>query len=124
MKIIALFSVMVFVCVFYSCSKDNSPGGVNAGVNNTDTMFMNNVAKGNNGEIMAGQLAATKGNLACVRSFGRFMVTEHSQAQNVLQNVATGVNYKPPAGTAAEDSFLMVQLNSLSGKVFASSQMN
>src|SRR5437764_1921889 len=124
MKIIGLFSVIVFASVFYSCSKDNSPGGVNTGVNNTDTTFMNNVAKGNNGEIMAGQLAATKGNLASVRSFGQFMVTEHSQAQNDLQNVATAVNYKLPTETAPEDSALMVQLNSLSGKAFDSVYMN
>jgi putative membrane protein len=112
------------ICIFTSCSKDQAPGNNMNGVNNTDTLFMNNVAKGNNGEVMAAQLATQKGNLASVKSFAQFMITEHSQAQTDLQNVANNIHYTLPSGTAPEDSALMVQLNSLSGKAFDSVYMN
>jgi len=114
---------IITVLIFSACSKDQIPGNTNE-TNNIDTMFMNNVAKGNNGEVMAGQLASTKGNDSLVRSFGQFMVTEHSKAQTDLQNVASNIHYNLPSGTAPEDSALMVQLNSLSGKAFDSVYIN
>src|SRR5437763_16690025 len=57
--------------------------------NSMDQTFVTQVAIGNNAEIQAGQLAATKGNSASVRSFGQMMVSEHGQAQADLKNTGS-----------------------------------
>jgi putative membrane protein len=106
--------------ILASCKKDKD----NNNVNSTDQSFMQQVAMGNKGEVMAGQLAATKGNSAGVRSFGQFMVTEHTQAQSDLQSLASRLSQTLPDSVSADDQALMVRLNSLSGYSFDTAYIN
>lgn len=75
-------------------------------------------------EIMAGQLAATKGNSSDVRSFGQMMVTEHGQAQSDLQTLASNVGVTLPDSVDAEHQALMARLNALTGYSFDTAYIN
>lgn len=108
------------LAILTSCDKDDNDNDVNS----TDQMFVNQVAIGNKAEIMAGQLAATKGSSAGVRAFGQMMVTEHGQAQTDLQNVATNIGITLPDTVDAEHQALMVRLSSLSGYSFDTAYIN
>src|SRR3954468_24500042 len=95
---------------FAACDKDKDNNNDND-VNTTDQTFMTNVAIGNMAEIMAGQLAASKGTNASVKSFGQLMVTEHGQAQADLQSIATSLSIQLPTTVDAEHQALMNRLN-------------
>lgn len=107
------------VAILSACNKNNDDD-----LNSTDQTFMAQVAMGNRAEIMAGQLAATKGNSAAVKAFGQMMVTEHTMAQTDLQNLASSLNVSLPGGVPPEDSLLMIRLNSLSGRSFDTAYIN
>lgn len=111
------FALMALVT---SCDKDNDDNDLNS----TDHTFMTQVAIGNNAEIMAGNLAATKGNDPAVRAFGQMMVTEHGLAKNDLQDIASDLGRNLPDTVDAEHQALMVYLNSLSGYSFDTAYMN
>lgn len=107
--------------ILSSCDKDDND---NNDVNSTDRSFVTQVAIGNKAEIMAGQLAVTKGNSAGVKAYGQLMVTEHGLAQTDLQNVASGIGITLPDTVDAEHQALMVRLNSLSGYSFDTAYIN
>lgn len=115
-----LLAGSVAVVTFLSCSKDDN----NNDANSTDQAFVMQVAVGNKAEIMAGQLAATKGNSQAVRTFGQLMVTEHGQAQTNLQNVASGIGVTLPDSVDAEHQALMARLDSLTGISFDTVYIN
>lgn len=119
MKKLFLAGTLV-LAILSSCKKDDNENDANS----TDQMFVTQVAIGNKAEIMAGQLAATKGNSAGVREFGQMMVTEHGQAQTDLQNVASGIGVTLPDTVDAEHQALMVRLNSLTGYSFDTAYIN
>jgi putative membrane protein len=110
----------VAIVILASCKKDKD----NNNVNSTDQTFLTQVAIGNKAEIMAGQLAATKGTSAAVKSFGQMMVTEHGQAQTDLQNVYSTVGQTMPDTVDAEHQALMTRLNSLTGRSFDTAYIN
>lgn len=103
-----------------SCDKDDDDNDLNS----TDQTFMTQVAMANKAEIMAGQLAATKGSSAGVKAFGSLMVTEHGQAQTDLQSLAGSLSMNLPDSVDAEHQALMVRLNSLSGYSFDTAYIN
>jgi putative membrane protein len=115
-----IFLVGAFAAFMVSaCNKDDDNK-----TNSTDQNFMTQVAIGNKAEIMAGQLAATKGTNAQVIAFGQMMMTEHGQAQTDLAAVANSVGWTLPDTVDAEHQALMVRLNSLSGHSFDTAYIN
>src|SRR3954468_10281018 len=120
MKKVFLVAGLGIMLAFSSCEKDDDN---NNDVNSTDQTFTTNVSMGNTAEIMAGQLAASKGNSTAVRNFGQLMVTEHTQAQADLQTVAATINLQLPTTVDAEHQALMTRLNSLSGRSFDTAYM-
>lgn len=120
MKKISLTGTLALAFLL-SCNKNDNN---NNDINSTDQNFISQVAIGNKAEIMAGQLAATKGSNAGVKEFGRMMVTEHGQAQADLQNVASGTGITLPDSVDAEHRALMVRLDSLTGRSFDTAYIN
>jgi putative membrane protein len=110
----------IALALLSSCDKDNNDSNLNS----TDQTFMNQAAISNKAEIMAGQLAATKGNSAAVRSFGEWMVTEHGMAQSDLQALASSLGKNLPDTVDAQHQALMARLNSLSGYSFDTAYIN
>ena len=109
----------VVAIVLLACKKDNSND-----LNSTDQNFMTQVAIGNNAEVMAGQLAATKATNAGVKAFGQMMATEHRQAQLDLKALAASVGRTVSDTVDAEHQALMARLNSLSGTAFDTAYIN
>lgn len=106
--------------ILAACHKDKNENDLNS----TDQTFMTQVAVGNKAEIMAGELAATKGSSAAVKAFGQLMVTEHGQAQSDLQALASSLGRTLPDTVDAEHQALMARLNSLSGYSFDTAYIN
>ena len=119
MKKILLAASMALI-VLASCKKDDDDNDINS----TDQTFLTQVAIGNKAEIMAGQLASTKGSNAGVKEFGTMMVTEHTQAQTELQSVFSSVGMTMPDSVDAEHQALMTRLNSLTGFAFDTAYIN
>lgn len=121
MKKMFLWSALSAVMILTACDKDDND---NNEVNTTDDMFMTQVNIGNRAEVMAGQLAASKGTSAEVKAFGQMMVTEHGLAQNELMNIAGGLGRNLPDTVDAEHRELMARLNALTGYEFDTAYMN
>jgi putative membrane protein len=107
------------LAILSACKKDKAND-----LNSTDQNFMTQVNIGNKAEIMAGQLAATKGNSAGVKAFGQMMATEHGQAQSDLQALAASLGRTLSDTVDAEHQALMARLNSLSGYAFDTAYIN
>jgi putative membrane protein len=120
MKKISLTGTLA-LAILLSCNKNDNN---NNDINSTDQNFVLQVAISNKAEIMAGQLAATKGSNAGAKEFGQMMVTEHGQAQADLQNVASGTGITSPDSVDAEHRALMVRLDSLTGRSFDTAYIN
>ncbi|MFL5741356.1 MAG: DUF4142 domain-containing protein [Flavisolibacter sp.] len=119
MKKIFLSGTVLMLLVTACDKKDNKNTN-----NSMDQTFVTQVAVGNNAEIQAGQLAATRGNSASVRSFGQMMVTEHGQAQTDLKSTGSTAGIAVSDSVDAEHRALMTRLNSLSGYSFDTAYLN
>jgi putative membrane protein len=108
------------IAVLSACDKDDNENDMNS----TDQTFMTQVSIGNKAEIMAGQLAATKGTNAGVKAFGQMMVSEHGQAQSDLQALASSLGRTLGDTVDAEHQALMTRLNSLTGRAFDTAYIN
>jgi putative membrane protein len=117
-----LLAASMAIIVLASCKKDDNDNEND--MNSTDETFVTQVAIGNKAEVMAGQLAATKGTSAGVKAFGQMMVTEHTQAQTDLQAVYSGLGRTMPDSVDLEHQALMTRLNSLTGFAFDTAYMN
>jgi putative membrane protein len=115
------FAGAVIVAAFmFACNKDD----VNNKLNSTDRMFVTQVSVGNNAEIAAGQLAASKASNDAVKAFGQMMATEHGTAQNELKSTGNNVGISVADSVDAEHVALMARLNSLSGHSFDTAYIN
>jgi putative membrane protein len=115
-----MFLVASVLSVFlFACDKDEDDE-----MNSTDQEFVRMASISNNSEIMAGQLASTKGNSAMVKNFGSHMVMEHTQAQTDLKSRASGEGVNVSDTVDAEHRALMTRLNTLSGYSFDTAYMN
>jgi predicted outer membrane protein len=79
-------ALIVMMLAVAGCNKDdddnnNNNNNNNGSLNTVDRDFMARVSEANKAEIAAGQTAASKGTDSGVRSFGQFMVTEHTTAR-------------------------------------------
>jgi putative membrane protein len=114
----SLLGALVVAVFMFSCDKDNDND-----LNSTDQMFVTQVSIGNNAEIAAGQLAATKAENAAVKAFGQMMAMEHGMAQTDLKKVGTSTGISVADTVDAEHVALMARLNSLSGHSFDTAYM-
>jgi putative membrane protein len=119
MKKIFLTGSVVLV-ILAACKKDDN----NNDVTSTDQTFLTQVSIGNKAEVMAGQLAASKASNPGVKSFGQFMVTEHTQAQSDLKNLYSSLGQTIPDTVDARHQALMARLDTLSGHSFDTAYIN
>ena len=110
-------SVVIFSLT--ACDKDDENE-----VNSTDQNYVAMASVSNNAEIMAGQVAAAKGNSAMVKNYGSLMVSEHNLAQTDLKNRASGAGLSVADTVDAEHRALMTRLNSLTGYSFDTAYIN
>ena len=86
----APLTVLVFVAVGsaqQSKADQNLPTG---------KAFITNAAEINLGEIESGNLAQEKGNNAAVKQYGKLMVSDHTNAENELRQLASERNVTLP----------------------------
>ena len=120
MKKVLLFGSVAAVFVMSACKKDN-----NNNVSSQDQTFLMQATISNNAEIMAGNLAATKGTNASVKAYGQMMVMEHGMAKSDLQSTVSNTGQSIPADTVdAMHKALMTRLSSLSGRAFDTAYIN
>lgn len=112
------FATATLAMVLMACDKDEDQ------LNSTDRDFIRMTSISNNAEVMAGNLAVSKGTSAMVKSFGSHMVTEHSLAQTDLKSRASEVGVQVADTVDAEHRALMTYLNSLSGYSFDTAYIN
>lgn len=90
----------------------------NANLSTQDKMFLKEAAQGNKAEVELGNLAQTKGNNQDVKTFGKRMVTDHSNLQDKLQSLAQQVNYQLPTTTSSKAQTLNQKLSNMNGDQF------
>lgn len=105
--------------ILAACDKDDDND-----VNDTDRIYVTMAGLSNNAEIMAGQVAASKGNTAIVKAFAQHMITEHTTAQTDLKSRASALGLSAPDTVDAEHKALMIRLNSLNGYSFDTAYIN
>jgi putative membrane protein len=110
-----LFSLLA-ISAFIACKKDK--------LNDTDRDFAMQAGYSNAAEISAGQLAASKGNSALVRSYGQQMATDHQPALNELVTIGNEEGLTVPTTPDPAHQALMQRLMTLSGYDFDTAYMN
>ena len=103
-------------------SQAANPAGANpAGTAQTasaDADFARKAAIGGITEVQLGQIAEQKGATPAVREFGRWMVTDHTLANHMLQQVAQDNSMTLPNSLDAEHQQMVNHLKSLNGAQF------
>ncbi|HEX5411271.1 MAG TPA: DUF4142 domain-containing protein [Terriglobia bacterium] len=85
----------------------------------TDQSFVKEAAEGGTAEVKLGKLAQEKGNTEAVKDFGKRMVTDHSKANEKLQDAASQANINvPQEQTSAKQQAAYERLSKLSGPAF------
>lgn len=105
--------------VFTACDKDDE-----AETNDADREFIRGASVSNNAEVMAGQLAVSKGNTPMVRAYGQSMVSEHTPAQADLRSRASAAGITVVDTVDAENRAAMSRLTALSGYSFDTAYIN
>ena len=84
----------------------------------TDKMFISDAIKGDNSEVILGQIAAEKGANEGIRSFGNTLETEDAKAKKQALAVAKKLGVTPPTGMTDEAKAEREKLRDLSGEAF------
>ena len=119
-KVILISSILL--AVLTSCDKDDDDD--NNSLNDTDQMFITQVAIGNTAEVSAGQMAATKGEHGAVKDFGQMMVGEHGLAQTELKSLGASLQVAVPDSLDPEHQMLAQRLDTLNGIAFDTAYIN
>jgi putative membrane protein len=112
--------------VWAACGNDNDNNNTNntnnkAQLSSAEQNFVQKAALSNFTEVQMGQLAATNANDTLVKTFGQQMVTDHTSANNELQQLQNGYsNVTWPTMLDAQHDSLKTQLDSASGYQFDS----
>jgi len=93
-------------------------GQASADPSAADRAFAMKAAQGGMAELQAGQLAVQRASSAQVKQFGERMVTDHTQANQDLQQVAQQDNLTLPAQPSATQTAEARRLSSLHGSDF------
>ena len=80
--------------------------------------FLYNALRGDNSEIMLGNLGATNGRSQGVRDFGRTLVNDHTQARNEVLDVGRRFGIRPTREVSPEARELRNRLAGLRGREF------
>jgi len=89
-----------------------------AGWAKTDKQFIEDAIKGDNSEVTLGNLAATRGDSARVRSFGETLAKDHAKAKVDAVEVAKQLGVSPPDSLTEEAQKELKKLEGLSGAAF------
>jgi len=115
-----LLAVMVLALV--ACgNEDDEP---KAQASEQDKKFALDVSYSNLAEISMGQLAISEGNDPFVQEFGEMMVTDHTNVQDQLANLAESNDLAISDTLKTEHQILHDQLSSLEGPAFDSAYIN
>jgi putative membrane protein len=98
-------------------------GGTSSALAPDDKEFVSKAGMGGLAEVQMGNLALSKASSADVKAFGQRMVTDHSKANEELQQLATAKGVALPTELAGEEQATMTRLSSLSGAEFDKAYM-
>jgi putative membrane protein len=87
-------------------------------------LFITDAIKSNLSEIALGKLAAKNAATEAVRTYGKTLATDHTQANNEASAVAAKLDLNPPAEPAAEARQEQNVLRKLSGRAFDQAFLN
>lgn len=80
--------------------------------------FMEQAAASDMFEIQTGNMAAQKGTLADVKTFGQMLVTDHTKSSNEMKALATQKNVTLPTALPQEKMAKVTALQALTGAAF------
>ena len=83
-----------------------------------DRDFVHQALQGGMAQVKLGQLAAQKGATSAVRQLGQKMVSDHTQLDNLMKQVAANMEMNAPRKMSKKDKKLYARLSALSGKQF------
>jgi putative membrane protein len=84
---------------------------------------MKKAAEGNKAEVGLGKMAKEKASSDAVKAFGERMMTDHQQASEQLESVASKLGVTLPNKVNAKDQATKDRLEKLSGKQFDEAYM-
>jgi putative membrane protein len=94
-------------------------GSANSGqLTGSDREFVRKAAEGGLAEVELGQLATQKASSPDVKQFGQRMVTDHTQANDQLKQIALQKGITVPTSLNAKDAATKQRLEGLSGAAF------
>jgi putative membrane protein len=107
----------------------NPPSSQQGAANNgqqgsPDSDFVQKAAAGGQAEVDMGKLAEQQAGTAAVREFGRWMVTDHTMANNMLAKAAQQANMQAPTSPTQEQQDNLNKLKKLHGAAFDRSYMS
>lgn len=82
-----IYAIMLSSLVWVACDDDDDTLD-RPSLNDTDETYVEMAARSNMAEIKFGEIAATKATDSLVRVYAQQMVTEHTAAQNELEEIA------------------------------------
>lgn len=122
-RIIGCCCVFLFISLgFYAC--DNDDNGNRNPVSNQDKNFVRDAGHANRAEIEMAELATTKAEDDEVVAFAKFMITEHTEAQNKLKDLADAKNIPMPDTLDAAHIAMKDKLSGLDGYKFDSAYIS
>ncbi|HEY7581819.1 MAG TPA: DUF4142 domain-containing protein [Acetobacteraceae bacterium] len=89
-----------------------------AGLGNADRNFVERAASGGMAEVQAAQLAQQRSNSPQVKQFANRMITDHTQANSELQQIAQDQNITLPEKPDPRDASEYNRLSGLNGTAF------
>ncbi len=98
-------------------------GGTSSALTAEDKEFVSKAGMGGLAEVQMGNLALSKASSADVKAFGQRMVTDHSNANAELAQLATAKGVALPTELAGEEQATMDRLSKLSGADFDKAYM-
>ncbi|MGB8887650.1 MAG: DUF4142 domain-containing protein [Candidatus Korobacteraceae bacterium] len=114
-------SLLLFGTMVLAQSGRNS--NMSSAVTPADRSFMDKAAQGGMAEVELGQLAEQNGQSQQVKDFGKRMVTDHTKANDQLEQVASKEAVKLPTTLDAKDQETKEHLSKLKGAAFDKAYM-
>ncbi|MEH2189578.1 MAG: DUF4142 domain-containing protein [Nostoc sp.] len=90
----------------------------------SDKQFMTEAAQGGLAEVQLGQLASKRGTSNAVKQYGQLMVTDHTQVNNQLKQLATQKGVTLPTSLDSKNKQVLQSLSKLSGAKFDRQYLN
>lgn len=107
----------------YACNNDDNGNGKDV-ISQQDKEFVKDAGHANRAEIEMGELASTKSTNEDIIAFAEFMVSEHTNAQNKLKELANKKNIAMPDTLDAAHKTMKDMLSALDGYKFDSAYIS